>query len=92
MLGLIIEDGSCKTVKAAEEKAKQGVLDRKRGSFEIELKINGKHDIQINKTAYVKDNRTSTEGVFFIVGIRFTKDDRAGVEKVIRLRPLWEGL
>jgi prophage tail gpP-like protein len=89
---MIIEDGEAQNISNGERTAKRLIEERIRGSFEIELTINGKHHIEINKTAYVSDKRTKTEGVFFIVGVRHKKNDNVGNEKIIRLRPLWEGL
>ncbi|WP_432400925.1 hypothetical protein [Wukongibacter sp. M2B1] len=89
---MIIEDPDANNIAKGEEIAKQTIEERKRGSFEIEITINGKHDVETNKTAYVKDNVTKTDGVFFIVGVRHQKNDNVGNEKIIRLRPLWEGL
>lgn len=89
---MIIEDGEAKNISKGQEIAKRHVQERKRGSFEIELTIHGKHEVKTNKTAYVKDKVTKTEGTFFIVGVRDKKNDNIGHEKVIRLRPLWEGL
>ena len=89
---MIIEDGEAKNIKDGQDKGKKLVQERKRGSFEIELTINGKHEVKTNKTAYVKDKVTKTEGTFFIVGVRDKKNDNIGHEKIIRLRPLWEGL
>lgn len=89
---MIIEDGEAKNISKGEEIAKRHVQERKRGSFEIELTIHGKHEVKTNKTAYVKDKVTKTEGTFFIVGVRDKKNDNIGHVKIIRLRPLWEGL
>lgn len=89
---MIIEDGEAKSISKGQEIAKRYIQERKRGSFEIEITINGKHPIETNKTAYVKDKVTKTDGVFFIVGVRDKKNDNVGHEKIIRLRPLWEGL
>lgn len=89
---MIIEDGEAKDISKAQEIGKKQVQERKRGSFEIELTINGRHPIETNKTAYIKDKVTRTEGTFFIVGVRDKKNDNVGHEKTIRLRPLWEGL
>lgn len=89
---MIIEDGEVKNTSKGQEIAKRYVEERKRGSFEIEITINGKHQVETNKTAYIKDKVTCTEGTFFIVGVRDKKSDNVGHEKIIRLRPLWEGL
>lgn len=89
---MIMEDGDAKSILKGQEIAKRYIQERKRGSFEIEITINGKHSIETNKTAYVKDKVTRTEGTFFIVGVRDKKNDNIGHEKIIRLRPLWEGL
>lgn len=89
---MIIEDGDAKNTAKGEEIAKQHIQERKRGSLEIEITINGKHYVEINETAYVKDKVTKTDGVFFIVGVKHKKNDNVGNEKIIRLRPLWEGL
>ena len=89
---MIIEDGEAKNIKNGQNKGKKLVQERKRGSFEIEFTIHGKHQVETNKTAYVKDKVTKTEGTFFIVGVRDKKNDNIGHEKIIRLRPLWEGL
>lgn len=88
----IIEDGDVKNVSKGQEVAKNFIVERKRGNFEIELTINGKHHIETNRTAYVKDNITKTDGVYLIMGVRSTKSESSGSEKIIRLRPLWEGL
>lgn len=89
---MIIEDGEAKNISKGQEIAKRHVQERKRGSFEVELTIHGKHEVKTNKTAYLKDKVTKTEGTFFIVGVRDKKNDNIGHEKIIRLRPLWEGL
>ena len=89
---MITEDGEAKDISKGQEIAKRQVEERKRGSFEIELTINGKHPIEANKTAYIKDKVTRVDGVFFIVGVRDKKNSNVGHEKTIRLRPLWEGL
>lgn len=89
---MIIEDPDATNISKGEEIAKRTIKERKRGSFEIELTIHGKHQIETNKTAYIKDRITKTEGVFFIVGVRHKKNDNSGNEKIVRLRPLWEGL
>lgn len=89
----ILEDGGeAKNISKGQEIAKRYIQERKRGSFELELTINGKYEVQTNKTAYVKDKVTKTDGVFFIVGVMDKKNDNIGHEKIIRLRPLWEGL
>lgn len=89
---MIIEDTDAINISKGEEIAKRNIDERKRGSFEIELTIHGKHQVETNKTAYVKDLVAKTEGTFFIVGVRHKKNDNVGNEKIIRLRPLWEGL
>lgn len=89
---MIVEDGEAKNIADGEKIGKRNVDERKRGSFEIELTINGRHKIETNKTAYVKDKVTKTDGVFFIVGVKQKKSDNVGYEKIIRLRQLWEGL
>ncbi|QEK12706.1 hypothetical protein FQB35_10385 [Crassaminicella thermophila] len=89
---MIIENGDAKNIAEGEKIAKRYVDERKRGSFEIEITINGRHKIETNKTAYVKDKVTKTDGVFFVVGVRHKKNNNVGNEKIIRLRPLWEGL
>ena len=89
---MVIEDGEAKNISKGQEIAKRHIQERKRGSFEIEITVNGKHPIEANKTAYVKDKVTKTDGVFFIVGVRDKKNGNIGHEKIIRLRPLWEGL
>lgn len=89
---MIIEDGEAKNISKGQEIAKRHVQERKRGSFEVELTIHGKHEVKTNKTAYLKDKVTKIDGVFFIVGVRDKKNDNIGHEKIIRLRPLWEGL
>lgn len=89
---MIIEDGEAKDISKGQETGKRHIQERKRGSFEIELTINGKHPIETNKTAYIKDKVTHIEGTFFIVGVRDKKNDNVGHEKIIRLRALWEGL
>ncbi|QZY56714.1 hypothetical protein [Crassaminicella profunda] len=89
---MIVEDGNAKNIAEGEKIAKRYLNERKRGSFEIEIIIHGRHEIETNKTAYVKDKVTKTDGVFFIVGVKRKKSDNVGQEKIIRLRPLWEGL
>lgn len=89
---MILEDGEAKNISKGQEIAKRHIQERKRGCFEIEFTINGKYQVKTNKTAYVKDKVTRTEGTFFIVGVRDKKNDNIGHEKIIRLRPLWEGL
>ena len=89
---MIIEDGEAKNISKGQETGKKQVQERKRGSFEIELTINGKHEVKTNKTAYIKDKVTKTEGTFFIIGVKDKKNNNVGHIKIIRLRPLWEGL
>lgn len=88
----IINSGLIKNVAEAEALAKKYIKDRVEGSHEIEITINGKHQIKINETAYLEDHITGMKGVFFIVGIKHRKNTRIGEEKIIRLRPLGEGL
>ncbi len=88
----IINQGQAKNIAEAEELAQKYIRDRVEGSYEIEITINGRYPVKINETAYVKDSITNTEGVFFIVGIKHRKNARIGQEKIIRLRPLGEGL
>lgn len=89
---MIIEDGDAKTSSKAKEIAKDKVNEANRGSFEIELTINGRHFIEVNKTAKIVDKVTGTNGVFFIVGVRRVKSNSVGRQTTVRLRPLWEGL
>ncbi|WFD12452.1 hypothetical protein [Tepidibacter hydrothermalis] len=89
---MILENGEAKKLSHGQSVAKRNVEERKRGTLEIEITINGKYDIQTNKTAWVKDSVTDTNETFFIVGIRHKKNNNEGNVKIIRLRPLWEGL
>lgn len=89
---IITEDSDAKSISKANEIAKNMANERKKGSYEIEIVVNGKHLIDINKTAYIYDTKTKLDGVFFIVGIRSSKNHISGHTKTIRLRPLWEGL
>lgn len=89
---MIIEDGDAKTTSKARQTAKDKVEETKRGSLEIELTINGRHFIEVNKTAKIVDKVTNTIGVFFIIGVRRIKSSGVGHENIVRLRPLWEGL
>lgn len=88
----VIEDSDAKDPANAEKIAERNVKDSLKGSFEIELKVHGKTNIQVNKTAKVSDKNTRTYGVFFIVGYRHSKSENDGNIKYVRLRPLWEGL
>lgn len=89
---MIIEDGDAKTSSKAQNIAKDKVNETKRGSFEIEITINGRHFIEANKTAKIVDKVTDTNSVFFIIGVRRVKNNSVGHENIVRLRPLWEGL
>jgi len=89
---LITESGEAQNIAEGERVAKRHIRDRKIGTFEIELTVHGRHDIKINKTAYVKDRVTRTEGTFFIVSVRSKKNNNVGNIKILRLRRLDEGV
>lgn len=88
---IILEDGNIKDRSKAIEKAKETIKERKKGSYEIEIEINGNNNVRLNEVAQVIDRRTKLNNKFLIVGIKDTKSN-TGTTQTIRLRPLWEGL
>lgn len=88
----VIEDADAKDPANAEKIGERNVKDSLKGSFELEIKVSGKTNIEVNKTAKVSDKNTRTYGVYFIVGYRHVKNENEGNVKYVRLRPLWEGL
>lgn len=60
-----IIETNAKNSKEAETMAKRFIEETLIGNYEIQITVNGKHSIEVNQTAYVKDKITGIEGVFF---------------------------
>lgn len=76
------------TIKRANEALEQSKV----GSWEYIAQLHGKHLIEIDKTARVRDDRYGIDEVLYIVGVNYKKDAQGGSRTTVRLRKLGEAV